>query len=273
MADLLRLIRLPNLLLAAAGVFAGGWIALGALHWTPLLGWAALSGVALGAAGNALNDLQDADADAVNRPDARPLAADRLSRGTAELCVFAGAIVGLAAAALVSGTLVAIAVPAFGVMVAYSPWLKRRGLPGNLAVALVAGLPLVYGASAVGQPAAGLVPWTLAAWLHLVREIVKDLDDEPGDRMIGRRTLPIAIGRDRARGVAVRLAVAFVPLSLVLPWMTGYRAAYFGCAVLAQLAVVMAVLRLRRGRLADASLMLKGAMTAGLVALVAGRIW
>src|SRR2546430_14894724 len=36
-------------------------------------------------------------------------------------------------------------------------------------------------------------PWALAAWIHLVREIAKDLEDEPGDRTVGRRTLPIAV--------------------------------------------------------------------------------
>lgn len=272
MADLLRLIRFSNLLLAVAGVLAGGWIALGRIAWTPLLGWAAVSGFGLGAAGNALNDLLDAPADAVNRPGARPVAARRVSRGTAELCVLAGALIGLTGAALVSGTLVAIAAAALGVMIAYSPLLKRRGLPGNVAVALVAGLPLAFGATAVGAPAAGLVPWSLAAWLHLVREIVKDLEDEPGDRAIGRRTLPIALGPERARGVAVQLALAFLPLSLVLPWMAGYRAGYFAIAAVAQLTVVLAVLRLRRGRLRGTSVLLKGAMAAGLLALVAGRL-
>ena len=32
MTDLLRLVRIHNLLVAAAGVLAGGWIALGALQ-------------------------------------------------------------------------------------------------------------------------------------------------------------------------------------------------------------------------------------------------
>src|SRR5690349_23794285 len=51
--DLLRLVRAGNLLLAAAGVCAGGWIALGAPALPKLLAFAALSGIGLGAAGNA----------------------------------------------------------------------------------------------------------------------------------------------------------------------------------------------------------------------------
>ena len=272
MRDVLRLVRFPNLLLAAAGVIAGGWIALRIIGWTPLLGWAALSGVGLGAAGNALNDLHDAPADAVNRPGGRPFASGRVSRGTAELCVAGGAFIGLAAAALVNGTQVLIALAAFAVMAAYSPWLKPRGVPGNVAVAVVAGLPLLYGAAAVGRAAAGVVPWAIAAWIHLARELVKDLEDEPGDRAAGRRTLPVALGTARAGRIAIVLVLGFVPVSLVLPWLAGYGGAYFAGAAVAQLVVVLAALRLRRGRWSGASTLLKAAMVAGLFALVAGRV-
>lgn len=273
MPDLLRLVRAGNLLIAAAGVCAGGWIALGAVALPKLLLFAALSGIGLGAAGNALNDLADVAPDRVNRPaGARPLAAGRLTRHTAEGVVFSGALVGIAAAALVSGAQVALALGALAVMAVYSPWLKQRGLPGNVAVAVVAGLPLLYGALAVGAPAAGLVPWVLAAWLHFARELVKDLEDEPGDRMAGRRTLPVRRGAPAATRVACWVLIAFIPVSELLPWAAGYAGWYFGFAVVAQLVTLWVALELRRGRLAGASRMLKGAMVAGLGALVLGRV-
>jgi len=272
--DVLRLVRGRNLLLAAAGVLAGGWIALGALTTPRELACAALAAVGFGVAGNVLNDIWDTAADRVNRPGARPLAAGRIARGTADLCVVSGALVGVAAAALVSGTAVLVGLGALAVMVLYSPVLKRRGPPGggNVAVALVAGLPPFYGALAVGRPAAGLVPWTLGAWIHLVREIVKDLDDTAGDRTLGRRTLPLALGPRPAELVAAVLAALFVPLSLVLPARAHYGAAYFVVAALAQLAVVLVASRLLAGRARRNALLLKGAMLVGLVALVAGRV-
>jgi len=148
--DVLRLVRAHNLLLAALGVLAGGWIALGTLATPRVLWFASLAAVGFGAAGNALNDIWDRAGDRVNRPRGeRPLAAGRLTRGTADLCVVAGALVGLAAAALVNGGAVLVGAAALAVMIVYSPLLKRRGLPGNVAVALVAGLPLLYGAIAV----------------------------------------------------------------------------------------------------------------------------
>lgn len=270
MGEVLRLVRAPNLLIAAGGVVAGGWIALQRFELPPALGWAAVSGIALGAAGNALNDVFDLTADRRNRPE-RPLAAGRVSARTALAVAGGGAAAGVAAAAFVSLPLVLAAVAALAVMIAYSPLLKRFGAPGNIAVAVVAGLPLFYGALAVGRPAAGIVPWVLAAWIHLVREIVKDIEDEPGDRAAGRRTLPIALGRRRAGFAAAALALGFVPLSMALPLEEGYRAAYWVVAMPAQLAVVAVAVHLVLDRVERVSRLLKGVMVVGLIALVAGR--
>src|SRR2546427_4215124 len=174
--DLLRLVRAGNLVVAAAGVLAGGWVALGAVAVPRLLGFAALAAVGFGAAGNVLNDLRDVAADRVNRPAGeRPVAAGRIRRETAPLVVGGGVFVGVVAAALVSGTALLVGLAAFAVIALYSPLLKPSGFPGNVAIAVVAGLPLWYGALAGGHPAAGVGPWGLGAWVHLVREVVQDI--------------------------------------------------------------------------------------------------
>jgi len=271
--EALRLVRATNLVIAAAGILAGGWIALGAVALPNLLVFAAASGMALGAAGNAWNDICDAAADRVNRPGGdRPLATGRIAAGTAHLVVFLGILAGLAAAALVSGRQVLVAFAALAVMLAYSPLIKPRPAAGNVAVALVAGLPPFYGALAVGKPAAGVVPWVLAAWLHLAREIVKDVEDEAGDRAVGRRTLPIAVGRRPAQVVAAGVGLLFVPASLLLPRAAGYGPAYFLIALAAQMAVLLAAAWLILGRVERVSILLKVAMVVGLVALVAGKV-
>ena len=272
MTSVLRLIRGPNLLIAAVGVLAGGWIALSRIALPKELIFGALSGVALGAVGNTWNDIRDVAADRVNRPGTRPLAAGQVSRGVADLIVFDGLLLGLALAGLVSGRLFLAALAALAVMLIYSPLLKPRPLLGNVAVAVVAGSPPFFGALAVGLPAAGVVPWVLAAWLHLVREVVKDVEDEAGDRTIGRRTLPIALGRRPALVVAAGGALLFVPASLLLPRNAGYGGAYFVIALLAQMAVMVAATWLLLGKVERVSALLKGAMVIGLAALVAGKV-
>jgi geranylgeranylglycerol-phosphate geranylgeranyltransferase len=269
---LLRLMRAPNLLIAAAGVLAGGWIAVGRIGLPKDLVFAAISAIAIGAVGNTWNDIRDVAADRVNRPGTRPLAAGQVSRGVADLVVFDGSLAGLTFAGLVSGWLFLAALAALAVMLIYSPLLKPRPLLGNVAVAVVAGSPPFYGALALGAPAAGVVPWVLAALLHFVREVVKDVEDEPGDRTIGRRTLPIALGRRPAMVLAAGVALLFVPASLLLPRNAGYGGAYFVIALVAQMAVLVAATWLLLGRVERVSPLLKGAMVVGLIALVAGKV-
>ena len=272
MIDLARLVRAHNLLLAAAGVLAGGWIALGTVALPKLLAFAALSGAGLGAAGNAANDVQDVAADRVNAPGRHPLASGRLRGETAHLVIWFGIVLGIGAAALVSGRQVLVAVVALAVMLGYSPLLKRRGLPGNVAVAVVGGLPLFYGALAVGLPAAGIVPWVLAAWLHLTRELVKDLEDEAGDRTAGRRTLPVRLGVAGASRITRWVCGVFFPLALVLPLATGYGGIYAGVASLSLVLLAVAIVALSRQRFGTASGLIKVAMVFGLGALVLGRV-
>jgi geranylgeranylglycerol-phosphate geranylgeranyltransferase len=270
-APTLRLIRALNLIIAAAGVCAGGWIALADIAFPKELVFAALSGMAVGAVGNTWNDIRDVAADRVNRPGTRPLAAGTVTRGVADLVLFAGTLLGLVFAGLISGWQVLAALGVLAVMFLYSPLLKPLPLLGNLGVAVVAGLPPFYGAMAVGRPAAGLVPWILAAWLHFVREIVKDVEDEAGDRAIGRRTLPIAVGRRPAMVVAAGVALLFVPASLLLPMNAHYAGAYFLFALPVQMAVLAAATWLLLARVERVSTLLKGAMVIGLVALVMGK--
>jgi geranylgeranylglycerol-phosphate geranylgeranyltransferase len=269
-SDLLRLVRAHNLVVAAAGILAGGWIALGRLAVPAPLVWAALSGVGLGTVGNVLNDIWDEPGDRANARGDRPLASGRLRRGTADLLVFWGTLVGVTSAALVNGTVFALALVCLVLMAAYSPVLKRRGLPGNLTVAAVAGFPLVYGALAVGRGTAGLIPWVLAAWLHFGRELLKDLSDVPGDRALSRRTVPIAWGEAPARRMARAVLLVFVPVSLILPALAHYGVWYFPATAVADGLVVAAALA--GDRLDQSIRRLKLAMPVGVVALVLGRL-
>lgn len=224
-------------------VLAGGWIALGRLVVPPLLGWATVGALGFTLAGCVLHA-------GVNAP----------ARGGAAFAVFAGVVTGVVGAALVSGTAVLIGLGALAAMIAYTRILEPRGLPGNLALAALAGLPLMYGALAVGRPAGGVVPWILASWLQLIRVMVSELDTESVDQRRIAAVLPAV------------LALAFIPVSLVLPARAGYGVAYFLLALFAQLAVLATAARLMVGRMDGVRQLLKGAMLMGAVAMVAGRV-
>lgn len=271
MGSLLTLVRARNLLLSAAGVAIGGVLAQGRPVIPRVVWWAMASAMCLGAAGNVANDIADRDADAVNRPD-RPLV--RGSVGL-NLALGVGGIaggMGLLIAWLIDLRQFAIALAALVVMLCYSPLLKRFGLLGNLAVAVVASLPPIYGAAAVGWWRAGLVASVLAAILHFAREIVKDLEDMAGDRAQGRSTVPLVWGRETAFVIAAAALITFVPLSLA-PWFAHWYGARYALVVVALDVVILGLIaRLLTRQLVGARALLKGAMLAGLAALLWDRL-
>ena len=98
--------------------------------------------------------------------------------------------------------------------------LKHKGLPGNLAISLLVGIVIVFGAAAVNGISTPLV-WivaTVAMLVNAAREIVKDIEDEEGDA--NRTTLPKKIGPERARAIAQLLVIGSL-LPLVAPYARG----------------------------------------------------
>jgi 4-hydroxybenzoate polyprenyltransferase len=233
-------------------VLAGGWIALGLLATPPLLGWAAVAALGFTVAGHVLLNTR--------------------GTGAQNLAVFAGVLVLVVGAALVSGVAVAIGLAALAVMIAYARVLDRRGPLGLLTISALAGLPFMYGAVAVGRPAGGVIPWILASWLQLIRILVSDIETEPVDRELGRQNAAIRLARSRAVIVSAALSLGFIPTSLVLPARAGYGGAYFLVALFAHLAVLVTAARLIVGRVDGLGRLLKGAMVIGAAAMIAGRI-
>ena len=270
-ASALALVRTRNLLLSAAGVAIGGVLAQGRASIPPVVWWAMASAVGLAAAGNVANDLADRAADAINRPG-RPLVSGAITVNAAILLGGLLGGLGLLLAWFMGRQMFVMAGAALVVMMGYSPLLKQRGLLGNLAVAIIASLPVIYGALAVGWWRAGLVPFVLAAILHFAREIVKDLEDVTGDRALGRRTVPMVLGRDGAANLAAAALVVFVPASLA-PWFAGWYGWRYGFVVsVLDLGLLTLLARLLARQLAGARAGLKTAMLAGLVALLWDRL-
>lgn len=268
---MLALVRLKNLLLAAAGVAIGGILAQGAWRLSAAVAWAMVSAALLAAAGNTANDLFDRDADRINRPD-RPLVSGRVSERAAFLLAGIAGGLGLLIAWFLGRDMFLLALAALVVMLLYSPLIKPWGLPGNVAVAVIASLPPVYGAMADHFVRAGYVPFAMGVILHFAREIVKDLEDVAGDRVQGRRTVPIAFGRDAAFLIAAGAIVLFVPASLA-PWFGGWYGRRYGIMVVilgAAMCVLIARLLARESR--GASPALKAAMLWGLAALLWDRL-
>ncbi len=274
---LLELARPLNMLLLFAGTLVGGVLAVGldAVQWTTLAPMllAGASVALIGGAANGLNDVYDAEVDAVNRPG-RPVASGRISAGQARLMWAAASSVGLVLAFLLSPAHGALALGAIALLVVYNIRLKRLPLVGNVTVALLAGLVLVYGSLAVSHDAV----WIGAAFAFLTtlaREIIKDIEDVRGDAAVSARTLPLVAGAKPASLLACGV-LAFTVILTPVPYL------YFGYAGVYLLPVVGAAALLfhaawliappAKGNAGRASGLCKGGMALGLAALAVAAL-
>lgn len=188
------------------------------------------------AAGNAINDYFDRDIDAVNRPD-RPIPRGAVSARGALAVAAVWFLVAVAFAALLPPLAIAIAAVNLVALVTYTTVFKGTPGLGNALVSYLVGSTFLFGGAAVGAPGDVVVLALLAGLSTFTREVIKDVEDVAGDREEGLRTLPIAVGEERALWVgaaALLVAVAASPVP--------YLAGTFGGVYLLLVAVADAVM-------------------------------
>jgi geranylgeranylglycerol-phosphate geranylgeranyltransferase len=239
-------------------------------------GLGALAALAAASGANALNDVVDREADAVNRPS-RPVAAGRVC--VRDALVFAAVAY---AAAVALGFAVS---PAAGVVAAawvagtalYSLALERVPVASNALAAALAASPLVMGGVTQRSPGPTAVPFALAFLAHLAREIVKDVEDLEGDSRVGARTIA-AVAGPRAALTVARLVIVALIAAAVAPLATGAYGWGYGVGLVAADGLLVAALATAapgadRAALRRASGMLKAAMALGLLAFLLGTLF
>ncbi|MBO4249843.1 MAG: geranylgeranylglycerol-phosphate geranylgeranyltransferase [Paludibacteraceae bacterium] len=257
--DILRLVRWSNLLFLGALVWLmEKWVAVPLLDQAAfgeqLPGWVVLllmlATVLIAAGGYVINDYFDVKIDRINRPDAvivtrsvsKP-AAMRLSMVLSGIGIVCGITVAIWLRSLTIGILFII-VP--GLLWFYSSSYKRLFMVGNLIIAALAGLtPMLVALAnvAVLQLRYGIImpyttlPHTLYAWLGgfalfaflltWIREVIKDLQDQMGDRELECHSMPVVWGEMWTKIFVTVLLVLTVVLMgyfwwFVLPFSTSW---------------------------------------------------
>jgi geranylgeranylglycerol-phosphate geranylgeranyltransferase len=212
------IMRPLNVLIAAAAVYLGGIISAPIYYSTNLL-LAAVSAGLIAGFGNVINDIFDKKLDEKAKPS-RPLAGGALSLRFAITQAAILASVGLILAILVSSLCLLIAsIVAIGLLL-YTPTFKGRGYAGNLLIAAISALAFFYGASSVNYMAGGFIPAAFAFLFHLIREIVKDMEDYPEDRAFNINTGAVKFGFRISTTVAIVLAVVLV-VATIVPYIAG----------------------------------------------------
>jgi len=244
---ILKLTRPLNAMLAGVAVWLGLHLG-GAEADMSLIVFGALSAALVAAFANIDNDIADVAIDRVNRPT-RPLPASQVTLRQAFLASLIVLAAGLVAARFCGKPALAVAGGVAIFLLLYNRWGKRRLLIGNVMIALAGGMPVVF-AGIILEPAPGRwkyiwVAYSLGAAFHLVREILKDVQDVEGDEQAGAKTLPVVIGPPLAARMAAGLLVLFSLLALVpaiLDWM--YDIYLYGIIVLVIIPAIIGGYRL-----------------------------
>jgi geranylgeranylglycerol-phosphate geranylgeranyltransferase len=215
----LALIRPLNCVVMSFAILVGAVLTgLNNLSWLHML-YGGLTSFTLTAAAMAVNDYYDYEIDRINEPK-RPIPSGAVSLNASLVVTAVLTAVGFIFAFLVSTYCLIFAVAAWAIMVAYSTFGKRSGLPGNFLVSACVAAPFLYGSLV----AANTIPLNVFLFASMAflsntgREISKGIVDVEGDKSYNIHTLAVAFGGKRAALVAAVffvLAVCLSPIPLI----------------------------------------------------------
>jgi len=216
-----------------------------------------LTTLCLAAAGNIINDIYDVETDLVNKPE-KVIVGKSISEKAAYNLFFAFNIIGVGIGFYLSHAIgkspfFAIFVVISVLLYIYASYLKQMPFIGNIVISTLVALSLIIVGIFDLIPAISetnkdaqftffkiVLDYALFAFMiNLVREMVKDLEDVEGDYNAKMNTLPIAIGRARARQFT--FVISFIPICAVVYYIVTFlykqqlAVAYFLVFILAPL--------------------------------------
>lgn len=190
-----------------------------------------LATIAIAAAGYIINDIYDLEADKINKPN-KVIIQNKVSIKQAYNYYYLLNSVGLLAGLYISYQINRLSFIAIFIITAlllkvYNSDFKKMPLVGNIIISLLVSLsilivgifdviPAITNENVVEQYHAFriLIDYSVFAFMFmLLREIVKDIEDVNGDKKLNMKTLPIVLGRKRAKNIVFILS--FIPLILV----------------------------------------------------------
>ncbi len=166
------------------------------------------------AAGNIINDIKDIDTDKINKP-LRGFVSGRIGRKTA-VTLYSIFII------LSSGTAILISAVSFYMIFAVNILLylysdKLQFIPElkNITVALLGSTVFVFPGVISGNIGVIIFPSLFAFLITLIRELIKDVEDIPGDTQVNRLTLPIKYGIHKVKYLTIYFALVIIAACLL----------------------------------------------------------
>ncbi len=256
-------------MITAVSVLVGAWIGYPKnLDMSIVL--AMITGFLTCGYGNIVNDLHDIEIDAINAPH-RPLPKGTVKKQYVIYEAILLAALGLILAFLLGQKAFVLVSTALILLLLYAFYLKTRW-SANLVVALLTGFSFLLG-GVVNNNIGSLFPFIFSFFIHMPREITKDLIDETGDRSTGIITMASKLGAQKAKTLAsifLALLCLIMPLPFILQTLTWkYMVAIL--VLVYPLIIYIMTRMLRRPGIADLrslSRLFKIAMITGLIAMI-----
>lgn len=266
----LSLMRIGNASMIALAVVVG-YVSGGGRDLSTLA-IAALTAFLIGAGGNVVNDYFDRFIDAVNKPW-RPIPSGIVSPATAHRASIGFMVTGVLLSILLPWPCPIVAFIASVLLYEYSRWIKKTGVLGNLVIAGLSGLNILYGGLASPNPWPSIIPSLYAFLLILGREVYKGIEDVEGDRRYGVNTIAVVLGVKTAYIIGTILLLLVIGISPIPYLLYGYNEFYIVLAVLGvDVPVLYSILIVGRdyGNAFKATRILKVPLLTGLLAFLLG---
>lgn len=248
----------------------------------------------IASSGYVINDIYDRATDAINKPNTQHIPTNRdfrMAKTLYFILLSLGAILAFYIAYSIGHLALFIIYPAAcSLLFLYAVYFKGKGLSGNLIVAafcaFVPGV-LLYAEKDSYQnlrqkdlEAGDWVTYVFGGYIlfaffsTLVRELIKDIQDVKGDTMQNYKTLPIRIGFDRSKHLALFLysILIFLCLAWIIYLAKAYWIIYLVYLLLVMFPLVLGYYKLYMStsyeRMKYPSLLLKITMIGGLLFLI-----
>lgn len=259
MIHFIRLTRPLNLIIIGLTMYGLGWYFNGAVEYSENTGVRSgyffllvFSTVLIAAAGNIINDYFDVRADRINKPE-KLIIGKYVKRRVAIVTHWGLNVIAFSIAVFLSWKLqtfwyMFIHLLSINILWYYSSYFKRKLFIGNILIAgLTAMVPLLVGLYFFQShkllesniqnhfiyPFEQFNDDTFIVWLsfalagfafllNFAREIVKDMEDVEGDKLLRAKTVPIVMGFKKSKTIiSVILFSSF--LAIILLWLQIYE--------------------------------------------------
>ena len=179
--------------------------------------YAAITSFTIIGAAFIINDYWDLETDIKNKRNDKPMVRGDVSKQTALVLTIILIILGNISAYLINNNTLIITIIFTFILLAYSYYLKKIALIGNIAIAASMAIPFIFGNYMVTNTINEfvLILASMAFLMGVGREIIGSIRDKKGDIKQGRKTLPIIIGDKKSSIIASIFILIAIGLSPV----------------------------------------------------------